>query len=808
MSATDPSKLYLGKLYDASGNSTDEKMLYRPEDLNTHCVIAGMTGSGKTGLGITMLEEILLKNIPVIVIDPKGDLTNLMLHFPDLDASDFAPWIDPEAPTREGKELSVLAQEEADKWRNGLAEWGFGSKDLSDLSNVSYTLFTPGSTAGNPVNILSSFNPPENRLQQTSEDLRETISTSVTALLDLIGLSDIDPIQSREHILLSSIIEQYWDMNKPIDIVEMVHAVNDPPFANLGALPLEKVYPAKDRFSLAMLLNNFIASPTFQSWNIGPNLDIGPMLFTADGRARCNIFYLQHLSEHERMFFVTMLYSRIETWMKTQIGTGNLRLAVYFDEISGYLPATANPASRGVIIRMLKQARAFGVGLILSSQNPIDFDYKALSNAGTWMIGRLQTEQDKSRLIDGLTTNAGQINRSDANRLISTLQKRQFLYMNVHEAGLKVFTTRWALNYLAGPLTKIMIPKLLEMGLSEQVDAETLKPSAVSRVSASQSESESKENLKPNIPTRIKEYFRSTGLKPSDVNAETDHITYIPVWYAQAETRVIQPKYNLNFAEDKAAMVDNPALRGVAVRWEDYAVDPVPAESLRSQPEDNAAAYQNPADWMTDASLAKSRESDFIDYIYRMGGINIRTNKELGVYAPETMSEEEYQKLLNDKVDEAANTEKKKLITAYQKLVDSMEVKIRRAEADVQDKTDKASSRKLEQYGALGELALSLLTGRKRSISTSINKYGQSTTANNALDKANMALNDLKESMEEATKEFKDKIEEVENRWDEVAKQEERIVITPMKKDIFIDYFGILWMPYYTDRNGKLVQAY
>lgn len=808
MSATDPAKLFLGKLLDQSGNLTDEKMLYSPEDLNTHCVITGMTGSGKTGLGITMLEEILLKNIPVIVIDPKGDLTNLLLHFPNLEPSDFADWIDPEAPTRLGKDLSVLAEEEADKWKKGLAGWGFGSRELADLNNISYTLFTPGSTAGNPVNILSSFNPPENRLQQTSEDLRETISTSVTALLDLVGMSNIDPIQSREHILLSSIIEQYWDMNKPIDIVEMVHAVNEPPFDKLGALPLEKVYPAKDRFALAMLLNNFIASPTFQTWNIGPNLDIGKMLFTEDNRARCNIFYLQHLSEHERMFFVTMLYSRIETWMKTQIGTGNLRLAVYFDEISGYLPATSNPASRGVIIRMLKQARAFGVGLILSSQNPIDFDYKALSNAGTWMIGHLQTEQDKNRLIEGLTTNAGQIDRTDANKLISTLQKRQFLYMNVHEPGLEVFTTRWALNYLAGPLTKIMIPRLLEKGLSEKVDAESLKPTAVSRMSETPAASTGEEKQKPNIPTRIREYFHTCAKSPADLDAESDSLTYLPVWYAQAEIRVIQPKFSLNFAEEKAAMVDNPDLRGFSVRWDDYEVDPIPAENLRNSPEDEDAGYQLPADWMTDVTTAKNIESDFVDYIYRQGGIKVRTNKELGVYAPQSMPADEYQKLVDEKVEDAANTEKKKLINAYQKLVDSMEVKIRRAEADVQDKTDKASSRKLEQYGALGELALSLLTGRKRSISTSINKYGQTSTANNALDKANMVLDDLRSSMEEATREFKEKIEEVENRWEEVAKQEEEVVINPMKKDIFVDYFGILWMPYYTDRNGKLVQAF
>ncbi len=820
MTPIDTKKLFLGKQYDIDGNMTEEPLLYRPENLNTHCVIAGMTGSGKTGLGIIMLEELALKNIPAIIIDPKGDLTNLLLHFPELQPEDFEPWIDPEAPAREGKELAVLASEQAQKWQTGLSQWGLGKEDLEALKKVSYTVYTPGSTVGNPVNIMASFNPPPNRWTMSDEDIREMISTSVTALLDLVGISNIDPIQSREHILISTIIEQYWNMNKSVDIEELVNTVNNPPFEKLGALPVDKMFPPKDRFQLSMLLNNFLASPSFQSWSKGPELDIGKMQFKADGRARFNIFYIQHLSEHERMFFVTMLYSKIESWMKTQSGTGNLRLGVYFDEIAGYLPASGNPASRGIIIRMLKQARAFGVGLILSSQNPIDFDYKALSNAGTWMVGRLQTEQDKNRLIDGLTTNAGAIDRQQANRLISALKNRQFLYMNVHEPGLKVFSTRWVLNYLAGPLTRNLIPKLIEMGLSEsnagnETDEQAALPTDTENLVNGEEEGtgmngddKMMEGAKPEVASTIGEYYHRVAKTLAEADAADDALTYIPVWYAQAEVKINQPKYNLNFADIKAAMVDEEMLRGLNIRWSDYAVDPIDPSLLDKFPEQQDAKFQQPPSWMLEGSSVRSRESDFIDFIYRQGDIRVKANETLGVYAPSTTPDEDFLKMCKDKIQQASETEKKKLVDAYQKVVDNLEAKIRKAQMDVQDKQDKVGSRNLEKYGAFGELLLSLVTGRKRSISTSINKYGLSNNAANALEKANLVLDELNGQLEKATSDFKDQISDLEARWEAIAEKSGEIAISPLKKDIFTDYFGILWLPYYTDRAGKLVKAY
>ncbi|MHC1771666.1 MAG: DUF87 domain-containing protein [Flexilinea sp.] len=821
MTPIDPKKFYLGKFYDSKGILTDEKLLYDPEDLNTHCVITGMTGSGKTGLGIALLEEIALKNIPAIIIDPKGDLTNLLLHFPEMKGEDFSPWIDPEAPLREGKDLYTIAEETADNWRKGLAGWGYGSEEIAALKKVSYTIFTPGSTVGNPINIMSSFDAPERIWGEGDEDIREEISTSVTALLDLIGISNIDPIQSREHILLSNIIEQYWSMHKSIDIEEMINAITDPPFEKLGALSVETMYPAKERIKLSLLLNNFLASPSFQTWSKGPNLDIGNMLYSEDGRARFNIFYIQHLSDHERMFFVTMLYSQIEAWMRTQTGTGNLRLGVYFDEIAGYLPASGNPASRFIILRMLKQARAFGVSMILSSQNPIDFDYKALSNAGTWFIGHLQTEQDKNRLLDGLTTNAGEIDRVTANKLISELEKRQFLYMNVHKPGLKVFTSRWVMNYLAGPLTRNLIPLLIEKGLSESNESNSgsinkestaeqtnLKEGEETMSPLPNDETKVPEGSKPVIASTISEYYRRSEKSAADCGASSDQINYVPVWFAQTETRIFQRKYNLDFSEKKAAMIEDQDIRGTSLRWENYTVDPIDASVMDTRPEGGDPKFETPPEWMLDARSVKSRETDFVDYVYRESNIKIRANEKLGVYAKPDLSDAEFLELCKAKINEASQIDRDKLTKAYEKIVDKLEVQIRKAEADVEDKTDKMNSRNLEKFGAYGELALSLLTGRRRSVSTSLNKTGLSSSAQNALEKAQLILAAARNELETETESYKESINEIETRWEKIAEESTEITIVPMKKDIFTDFFGIVWMPCYLNDAGKLVKAY
>lgn len=816
MGQADPKKLFLGKLYDQNNKISDTKALYDPSDLNTHCVITGMTGSGKTGLGILMLEEIALKNIPAIVIDPKGDLTNLLLHFPNMTGKDVAPWLDPEAPARAGKDLETLSDEIAKKWIAGQDSWGLTQDDVAALSNVEYTLFTPGSNAGNPVNIMTSFAAPEKSWAAGDESIREEISTSVSALLGLVGFTNIDPIQSKEHILLSNIIEYFWSKGENVSLIDMIQAINEPPFETLGALSVEDIYPKKERKALALLINNFLASPSFQKWNTGPGLDIDALTNNSDGKPRVNIFTIQHLSDKERMFFVTMLYSQIESWMRKQQGTGNLRLAVYMDEVAGYLPPVQNPSSRPVILRLLKQARAFGVGLILATQNPIDIDYKALSNTGTWFVGRLQTEQDKNRLIDGLSTTEGEINRSEADKLISALEKRSFLYMNIHEPGLKVMTTRWTLNYLAGPLTSRSIGKLKEYGLytpmetnaADRQNAELLTKNKIVQAASKEDPDKVKEGGRPSIPATINEYFMRSSKTAEECGMAADSpVTYVPSWIAQAEIHVSQRKFNLNTSIEKAALIEEENVKGTSIRWEDYAIDPLDRNQLDNKQEFENATFSPLQDWMKDEKAAKRYASDFTDYIYHDSDIVIQGNEKLDVYADSSVSKEQFTAMCKEKIDEAMEAEKEKLSKAHETDLDKFESKMKKLQITISEKEAMVKSRNIEKIGAYGELALSLLTGRRKSVSSSLSKTGQSETAQKALDKAMLDMDELKEDVKQSIDEYNQDIEKLQEKWNKIAESTEEIKVNVMKKDIETSAFGILWTPYYTDSTGKQVAA-
>src|SRR5215216_851654 len=453
---------YLGRAYDPLTKTvTNESVYYDAADLTTHAVVTGMTGSGKTGLCITLLEEAALAGIPAIIIDPKGDLTNLVLHFPDLAPQDFQPWIDPEMARRAGKTLDQLAVDASTSWREGLQQWGVTPDQILALKNAAqYAIFTPGSDAGIPVSVLSSLTAPALVWKENRETLREKISSTVTALLGLVGYQDIDPIRSREHILLANIFENAWSQGKDVELTELILQTQAPPFDKLGAFPVNTFFPAKDRMELAMVLNNILAAPAFETWREGQSLDIGKMLFTEERHPRHSIFYLAHLSDAERMFFVTLLLSAVESWMRTQSGATSLRALLYMDEIFGYLPPQRNPPSKQPMLRMLKSGRAFGLGLLLATQNPVDVDYKALSNAGTWFIGKLQTEQDKNRLLDGLESASSAVPRGVFDKLISTLAKRVFVLHDIHAKQPQLFQSRWAMNFLAGPLTRAQIPAL------------------------------------------------------------------------------------------------------------------------------------------------------------------------------------------------------------------------------------------------------------------------------------------------------------------------------------------------------------
>ncbi len=457
---------YLGRGYDLEDATVlDDLLLYEAKDLTTHGICVGMTGSGKTGLCISLLEEAAIDGIPAIVIDPKGDMGNLMLTFPELEPKSFLPWIDRDEAARQGRTPEQHAAKVANMWRDGLADWGEGPERIARLREAAdVAIYTPGSTSGMPVSVLGSFAAPSAELLADAGALGDRIESAVSGLLSLVGI-DADPVRSREHILLANILSSAWSRGESLDLAGLIREIQDPPFDRVGVFDLESFYPSKDRFELAIALNNLLASPGFAAWMEGDPLDVRTLLYAPDGRPRISVMSIAHLSDAERMFFVTILLNEIVAWMRSQPGTSSLRALLYMDEIYGYFPPTAKPPSKKPMLTLLKQARAYGLGVLLATQNPVDLDYKGLSNTGTWFIGRLQTERDKLRVLDGLegaSVAAGtEFDRSQLDQILSGLGKRVFLMHNVHEDAPVIFHTRWAMSYLRGPLTAAQIQTLM-----------------------------------------------------------------------------------------------------------------------------------------------------------------------------------------------------------------------------------------------------------------------------------------------------------------------------------------------------------
>jgi len=518
---------YLGRGYDlATRTMRDDLVLYDSKDLTTHALCVGMTGSGKTGLCISLLEEAAIDGIPALVIDPKGDLSNLLLTFPKMEASDLLPWLEADAAARAGMTLDELATHEATKWREGLQQWGMSIDRIKALREaVDVSVYTPGSDAGLPLSVLASFNAPTPEMLDDTDLMRDRISTTSSSLLALLGIS-ADPIRSREHILLSTILDNQWRQGRNLDLGDLIRLVQQPPVDRIGVLDLDSFYPEKERFELAMSLNNLLAAPGFSSWLKGDPLDIDRLLYTAEGRPRISILSIAHLSDAERMFFVSLLLNETIGWMRSRPGTTSLRAIVYMDEIHGYMPPVAEPASKKPLLTLLKQARAFGVGVVLATQNPVDLDYKGLSNIGTWFLGRLQTERDKARVLDGLEGGANstgeRFDRGAMEQTLAALGKRVFLMHNVHENEPVVFHTRWALSYLRGPLTRDQIRKLMadrkKASSEESSDAESEEGAASASSasteastsaggSAAATEPGSEEERRPVLPPEIEQVF-------------------------------------------------------------------------------------------------------------------------------------------------------------------------------------------------------------------------------------------------------------------------------------------------------------
>jgi hypothetical protein len=831
-------KYYLGRLYDLQkGQLGAEPLLYDPADLTTHAVVVGMTGSGKTGLCIDLLEEAALNGVPALMIDPKGDITNTLLHFPNLLPADFQPWINVDEARREGKTPEQAAEEAASLWRSGLEKWGIDAERLRSLRDAAhFTVYTPGSSSGIPVSILASLKAPPIPWEENRELLREKISTTVIALLGLVGMEDIDPVRSREHILLANIFENAWSQAKDLDLGELIMQTQTPPFQKLGVFDVNTFFPQKDRFDLAMTLNNILAAPAFEAWLEGQPLDVADLLYGKDGRPRHSVFYIAHLSDAERMFFVTLLFSAVEAWMRAQSGTTSLRSILYFDEIFGYLPPVSNPPSKEIMLRMLKQARAFGVGLALVTQNPVDVDYKALSNAGSWFIGKLQTDQDKQRLLDGLQgAMAGDLDRGAYDRLISSLGKRVFLLHNVHAApgsAAKVFQTRWAMNYLAGPLTRTQIPALNQLaGATPALDAASALPKAPAQavmaeeqahfqaVPVSPQASTSAQSglpgsgTRPTLPGGVSEYFVPNNLTLSQAFKAAGRsytgdvgglgLLYRPAALAQAQVRFLNRKYNLDYEMYHTVLVNEPDRRG-HVRWEEYSSTRIDPASIEKQPAPQARFLPLEAPF-TDAKIMNEMGKDFLDWAYRSSEATVRANETLKVYAGPEVSSAEFHRLCSEAAREQRDAEIKKATGSYDSKLDKIRERLAREQRELAGDEEELGSRKLEELSTHAENVLNLFSGRKssRRLSSSLSKRRMTQQAKADVEESVDAIKDFQKQIADLEAEKAQALEEIQARWGDVANAITEIPVQPYKKDVYIDLFGVAWVPFHLARVGE-----
>ncbi|MBN1231000.1 MAG: DUF87 domain-containing protein [Anaerolineales bacterium] len=813
----DKKKFYLGKLLEG-GKVTDSPFLYDPEDLTTHAFVVGMTGSGKTGLCIDLLEEAALKKVPVFMIDPKGDITNTLLHFPELLPEDFKPWVDADAAKRNGKTTEQAAEETASLWENGLKKWGLGKTDIAELNDSAhFTVYSPGSSSGIPVNILSSFKSPDMDWDEDAELLREKISGITTAILGLAGFDDVDSVQSREHILISNIFENAWRNKQDLDLGNLILRIQTPPFERLGVMDINSVYPEKDRFGLAMGLNNILASPSFQTWITGPALDIESMLYGEDGKPCHNVFYIAHLSDRERMFFITLLYTAVETWMRQQSGSGGLRALVYFDEIYGYLPPVANPPSKQVMLRLMKQGRAFGVGQLLVTQNPADLDYKALTNAGTWFIGRLQTETDKNRLLDGLeSATDNKYDRKTIDKLISGLDKRVFLAHNIHEDKPVIFQTRWAMNYLAGPLTRNQLDDLNKLAGNAAKKQKSTVTVNVDKPTKTASNKEASNTLtsKPVVPGGINEFFLPNNLSLSEsikkfggddaAVAEKAEIVYEPVLLAQAKAHFIQRKYNLENESVVTAIVDDLNKQGL-VHWDKYLNNPVDVDQLDSSAV-SGSSFGSPKGTLFDASKMKELENDFTDWIYFNVKAKVWQNETLGIFGGPELTEGDFRKQCSEAAKEKLEMEIEKINASYKTKLESIQQKLTREKRELQQDETELSQRRLEEMGTHLENVIGLLGKSKRRVSTSLTKRRMTQQAKADVDESIQAIDELEKDILELQNENKDKIDQLEEKWAKVVTDISHIENQAYKKDIFVTLFGLAWYPMYEIKQGTKKQ--
>ncbi|MFN8562961.1 MAG: DUF87 domain-containing protein [Anaerolineae bacterium] len=870
-----PTTFYLGRRYDPdSKRLTSDVVYYDSRDLTTHAVVVGMTGSGKTGLCITLLEEAILDNIPSIIIDPKGDITNLLLNFPDLRPEDFQPWVNVDDARRAGMDVPQYAADVAHQWAQGLASWSISPIRMQWLKAAArYSIYTPGSDAGLPVSIVASLRAPRDGWNADVEANREKISGIVTALLALVG-RDAQPMQDKEHVLVANIFEYAWQRGQDLTLQDIILQVQKPPFDKLGVFPIDDYIAEKQRQKLALDLNNIVAAPSFQSWLSGDPMDIQSLLYTPEGRPRVSIFYIAHLSESERQFITTLLLENMLGWMRTLSGTTSLRALLYIDEMFGYFPPyPRNPPTKEPLLRLLKQARAFGLGMILATQNPGDLDYKGLSNAGTWMIGRLQSENDKQRVMTGLESLASvdsEMDIKDVGRMIADIPPRVFLMHNVHDpSGPVMVHTRWAMSYLRGPLTRQQVQILMAdqrarmiakqpsatinpsagasagvasinpgPGFAAQMAAQSgqvgvaayappslpefptapappvtlpdtnTTPSAPVAVTGGAPAPHGFTDRQPPVPSSIPQYFLPSAVSSQQALADWQlktnvaavpgaaTLAYRPFLLAQLSVRYQDRKSGLYSTRQYAYLISDVDHAGM-VRWEEAETAPLDMRRLSGEP--FAAAYFGDLlPGMTDARRMTSLKREIVDVVYASKGLQIPFNSTLGVYGSPDGDFASFRSQLQQMARERRDAEMDALTAKYEDRLDRIDDQQRKKLQRRDNERRELADIKREQLFTTGEAMLGLLKGRTAFTLSRMSRasvYKQRSKGQ--LEMAELEVQQLEEDKAQVAQDYEAKVRAINERWAKVATTIEQYQITPFKKDISLDLFGIGWLPYW-----------
>jgi hypothetical protein len=815
-SAEDFEKLgvfYLGRPYDlAAKQSKPGWLLYDSKDLVTHAVCVGMTGSGKTGLCIGLLEEAAIDGIPALIIDPKGDLGNLMLNFPQLRGEDFAPWINEDDARKKGLSSADYATQQAELWKKGLGDWGQSGERIQKLRDAAdVVVYTPGSNAGIPVSILKSFAAPSQEILDDTEMLRERISTTVTSLLGLVGV-EADPIKSREHILLSTILDHTWKAGQDLDLATLIQQIQTPAVAKIGVLNLDSFYPSKERFALAMQLNNLLAAPGFSAWLEGEALDVGQMLHSPGGKPRLAIFSIAHLNDAERMFFVTLLLSQTLGWVRAQSGTTSLRAILYMDEIFGYFPPVANPPSKQPLLTLLKQARAFGLGVVLATQNPVDLDYKGLANTGTWFIGRLQTERDKARVLEGLegasASSGKKFDKQGMEQLLAGLGNRVFLMNNVHEDAPEVFQTRWTLSYLRGPLTRTQIKMLMDplkagKGLGVKgTEAEALRPSAYpSRLTPHPS----RPMLPPDVP---QQFIPIRSVQPSG-----SMLVYQPMLLGASQIRVSDGKAGVDVMQEVTVLA--PISDGaVAVDWDRAMQAGLIVADLEPSPSDGAQFGEVPSL----ASKAKSYDAwnkDFAGWLFRTQKVDLLKSPSANEYSKPGESERDFRVRLQQSGRETRDKQSDSLRRKYAPKIAALQDRIRRAGQMVERQQAESRSSQVQAAISVGASILGAFLGRKTISAASI---GRATTAIRGAGRAIKESQDvgqaeenvsaLQQQLADLEAQFKTETDALAAATDPLNERLETVSLKPTKANITVKLVALAWTPHWRDGKGVLTQSW